>query len=236
MQLREARVRIRRRSRGRSPRCPRTPRRRTGTSWPNRFARHGRRPGAPPCTGPHQLAQKLRTMGLPFRSESFTGAPVSSRFRVKSGAGLPRSWKGTSCGSRPEALRQHEEQHRGDRGERQAHPQSAPAHAAAPGLRAPCRARGAARAASARARRRSGQAAMSAPSTKSGRLHQIHATIGKIHALKLAEGLLPWSKARSVRYRSSKAAVRMAGLPTGRCSARRSSSGARAMVPAADRR
>ena len=53
-----------------------------------------------------------------------------------------------------------------------------------------------------------------APNTKSGRLHQIHATIGKIQALRLADGA--WaSKASRVRYRSSKAAVRMAGLPTG---------------------
>src|SRR5262249_55616547 len=96
-----------------------------------------------------------------------------------------------------DALSEDEEQHAGPRGEGETDPHPAPAHAAAPGLRA-SPGTGTDSAASARARRRSGQAAKSAPRTNSGRLHQIQDTIGKIQALKLAEGVLT-SKASRVR-------------------------------------
>src|SRR4029453_8152372 len=95
--------------------------------------------------------------------------------------------EGDLVGISAESLGQDEEKHRGDPREGQADPEPPPPHAAAPGLRASFGA-GRRSGAPARTRRRSGQAAKRAPKTKSGRLHQIHPTIGKIQALKLAEG------------------------------------------------
>src|SRR5262249_19121550 len=113
-------------------------------------------------------------------------------------------------GIRPEAPGEHEEQHPRRCGEGQSQP---PLHAAAPGLGAEL-ATAARPGTATRARRDAGQPTMTAPNTKRGMLHQIHDTMGNTQALKLAVPA-SLSKARRVRYRSSNAAERMAGLPTG---------------------
>src|SRR3954467_2778587 len=59
-------------------------------------------PGIARTHGGHQVAQKSKTMTLPFRSDNFTSLPLMS-LSVKSGAGLPDiATAGTSMSPPPD--------------------------------------------------------------------------------------------------------------------------------------